>query len=71
MSRSNMPTRNRFAEDELLSKASENAKLTVIFNQNVPSSQRTQRLPATVLLPTPPFPLATAKTFLTFGIDRF
>ena len=26
---------------------------------------------AIVLFPTPPFPLATARTFLTFGIDRF
>ena len=28
-------------------------------------------IPATVLLPTPPLPLATAITCLTFGIDRF
>ena len=27
--------------------------------------------PAMVLLPTPPFPLATANTFLTLGIGRF
>ena len=35
------------------------------------TKKKKKHIQAIVLFPTPPFPLATARTFLTFGIDRF
>jgi hypothetical protein len=64
MSRSNIPTRNRFAEDEVLSNASENAKLTVIFNQNVPSSKKTRALTRNCTLAHTSFPTRNCQNFL-------
>ena len=71
ISRSNKPTRGlrfnwlslsasataRFAEERIVSRVS--------------STTKSLNALATVLFPTPPLPLATTTTFLTFGILRF